>query len=422
VNKQIIEKCTDIYIDELGFTEQRTTIARYINELICNLTEHYEKQGVKSVSAKQDNFKHYILKPNEDGDYSLPEFLMNRLFYNVRKIEFGECGGNKGQYDAFQKSVALDMQKIRNQFHNLHDMQGDDTESVTARETAVKKVIMHEFEHALKTQFIVDGKGTEPSPQYVGLARNLRQIDKGAINLRANIEQGGRFCDSTEVHCGLHIPNGSPIADKGFRTPWDGNESHHNMDEIFNESESLVMASMTYGKPNLKPQAYKVFADRNCFPLYNLESSNFAITQFGFLLKEVIGQKESFEGMYLNPTKMFETFNKNYQDIFDNNLTKDEWRGKKPWEQLQRYIAEIKATGNEKDYLHLTNLLAQCLERKVMAEIDKTTKTDLMRTLNNFRVHSMTNDDRGKLHALPHYKILLSLKQKVAEKEEQVTR
>lgn len=397
MDRQKISDFIDIFVSELN-PGNDYNYAATLKELVGNLVDHYSKLGITSVPVQQDGFKHYMIKPT-NGEYSLEDFFLNRLFFNVRKIE--TQSNSKGHYDNSDQSIGFNFKSIDGQFK--HEPLLLKPEHSAVRERAKKKVVMHEFEHAMQSRFDVDSKAN-PSPITLGMYDKISRVNggryAGILNSRSNVEKGGIALHNYNLHVGLYTPSNSPLANDAYRTDYiDDNKSHHNMNEIFNESESLLMAGVE------KPQTiltYPKSSSGNFVPIFNNESSNAHITTFGFMLKQVMGAEESFKGMYFQPTIMMKKFNQDFGDIFAAKYG----NGKSAWEHLQAKISEIRAGTKEHDYLDLTETLAKCLVRRVEREKGRVPADKLLKSYSAFVAVSINNYDETKRKALPHFRIL----------------
>ena len=86
--------------------------------------------------------------------------------------------------------------------------------------------------------------------------------------------------------------------------------TENNVNEIFNESEALVMSGSDEKKQ-------EIFPSGNQINVRNVESSNFLITNYGFMLKKLLGEQKTFQGMYLDRNVIIDYFNTNYGKIFE---------------------------------------------------------------------------------------------------------
>ena len=180
-----------------------------------------------------------------------------------------------------------------------------------------------------------------------------------------------------------------------------------NLNEIFNETEALEMANVKecQGRFNLD--------DGSFFRVRNFESSNYRITNYGELIKILLGDEATFKGMYISPNEMFELFNRRYGDVFSKNFNNN----KDAFENLIIQIEKLKKTRSKEDHLMLQKVLTQCLEKKMEKQLGKKDTGILKSELEKFSSFSMSNDNEQIRESMEHIRILNSLGEKIKEQE-----
>lgn len=385
-----VSKFIDVYADELGLDEE---IRGYLKELIPNLAKKY--QGT-NIDIRQDNLQTYIIDPSSE-DYSLEEFFINRLFHNVVQVRLEDSLGKhtKGHYVADYKKIELDNDRINNQIKFSKESA---TELEEIKRTARKKVIMHEFEHGMQALFS-EGKISESSrATRENIRRKLLKIDNGryAQEIREEYDEQKLQGDEKNVSIGF----------SGINM---GHFQHVLLLEIFNESECIDMAGVT------KPQMIARYKSGNQFDIYNDESSNSSITNYGYMLKALMGKDETFEGMYFNAEKIMNLFEQRYGDIIKeayNDLSKGK-SNLSTMDLLEKALKEIKDTNSEEKHLKLNTVLAKCLERNIEITKQFDSKDDLSDRIAVFKKYLITNNDPDKNNALPHKQILQQIEENV---------
>lgn len=152
----------------------------------------------------------------------------------------------------------------------------------------------------------------------------------------------------------------------------------------------------------------------------NFESSNFAITKYGYILKAVIGERDSFVGMYLNPSEMIEKFNAKY----NSNFQKEFNNGKTAYQNVIEKISGFKENGEWRlEEFKFQSLLVQCFEQDLEGKL----QFDLEETKRSYKAikENITQipdkDLRNKIfngHNIPdYYKILDRIKARIDEYE-----
>lgn len=398
-----IQKIND-YIDAYSRAiELPDDYKEILKELMPRIIEKYSKTR-SSVSVKEDDYDKYVIKP-VNGEYSIEDFFLNRLMRNVWSI--GSSAKAKGNYRADSMCVQIDDSKLETQLVGKIDNPGANFEEIC--EIARKKVIMHEFEHALQTQFNGECLDFRYRSAYKRIIEEVSKINNGkyAESIHSydeiNDPEYGNF--ETCVHLGLdyHYPTRKDIitySDVAGRV---------NLNEIFNETEAIEMAGA-------RAQTQHTYPNGVYYIIRNRESSNYPITNYGNILKNLIGDELTFTGMYLNPEELFKTFNAKYNDVFQTMYETD----KDAWQILIEQLKLIKDNKNNDKANYSLNqklqeTLARCLEKDIDNELQKgNANTELLKKkIVQFRVEALTADDKEIRSKLRHFAILKSLKEKV---------
>lgn len=397
-----LEKISDFiraYSRAVGISQEYVDI---LEELLPKLIQKYS-QYIPCITDKQDDYDKYIIKP-VNGQYSVEDFFLNRLMRNVLRVEIDNIEGDtqKGGYYDEIHLIRFNPNVIATQL----DGQLPETTPnlVEIRKTASKKVVMHEFEHALQTQF---KRGGDIYP--IGKSNYQRIIEEilkigngkyiGIIQTFEEIEQKAEFKSEPKLikHNGLIDENHPSVLIE-------------NINEIFNETESIEMAGA-------KTQRYKRYSNGTYFPIRNSESSNRNITNYGNLIKMLVGEKNAFIGMYIEPEAMIKIFDARYGDIFSKAFGNN----KSAWINLMEQINKIKSTNTQENHLMLQTILAQCLERKIDIQSRKMSPGDLDKIKSiiiNFRNNMIWSDDKNIRDGLEHVQIIKSIREKVAKLEQ----
>lgn len=381
-----VNKFIDVYSDELGLDDE---IRQYLKELIPNLVSKYE--GI-NVDIRQDNLPTYIINPNNEN-YSIEDFFINRLFHNVVKVKMEDSLGKhtKGMYVPDSKMIKLNNSKINNQIKFSGYSEGELQE---IKAIARKKVIMHEFEHGMQATFSVGRLSVQSEIMRQNIVRKLLEIEGGKYTGEINQDYEKQSLQDDEGNISL-----------GFSRIYGQHLSHRLLLEIFNESECLDMANVT------KPQLSLKYQSGNQLYIYNDESSNSSITGYGYVLKDLLGKDETFEGMYFNSEKIMTIFEQRYGDIVKDaysNLKKG-----KPnisaMDILEDVLSEIKKTNSETAHLKLNTVLAKCLERNVEITKQFDSEDDLKKRIDSFKKYLIKNEDIEKNDLLEHNEIIRQL-------------
>lgn len=394
-----IEKINDFIDAYSRALELKPRYTRALKELLPKLIQKYSQQ-IQKISDKQDDYDGYIIKP-DNGKYSIEDFFLNRLMRNVLSIQVNNIPGDndKGGYHAGAECISFNPSLILRQLDGKlpENMAGLDQ----IKETAAKKVIMHEFEHALQTQ-LKRGNGVQhPSDQ-----RIYKKIIDEILKIK-----NGKYKDKIQTfdEIARRPSTNKMVKHNGLISSSYSSSIIGNTNEIFNETESLEMAGS-------KVQARVTYADGSYFPIRNAESSNKNITNYGDFIKILVNPKSTFIGMYIEPEMMFKTFNSQYGDIFKEAYGNE----KKAWDNLMEQINKIKSTNAKQDHLMLQTILAKCLDKKVEQTIQagKLTPENLPQiqsAIMTFENNMISHKDKNVRDGLEHIQILESISEKVRQ-------
>lgn len=372
-----------------------------VKELLPKLIIKYTP-AFYSVTVEQDSYDKYPIKP-KNGTYTLEDFFINRLLRNVWSL--GLDSSYKGNYTPDDLCVSFNEESIKLQLAKVINKDRDDFKELD--EIARKKVIMHEFEHALQTRFNISSLDLRYRETYKNIIENIKKIKNGKYAsevydyeyLRDKDYFGAR---ESYISTGLHYSSNI----KGVKTYRDV-EGFDNLNEIFNETESLEMA-------NARRQSYRIYDKKHYYEIRNMESSNYAITNYGNMIKILLGEKTTFKGMYLDASSAFATFNERYGDIFSKHFNND----KDAIENLIIIINKIKKDGELEDHLFLQEVLSECMLKKVKHNLGKVASQELMDQLRDFKSYCIWGTNKEARLELNHYNILIKAKNLINEIEE----
>lgn len=380
-------------------------------ELMGNIIQKYEKI-IPNVPVSMDQGSVYLIKP-QNGKYSVEDFFLNRLMRNVwviseinqSSVDMGLSDAHtKGQFIASNQELSLNYPKLDKQLETIKEkLESMGRNYEKAKSDAKKKVIMHEFEHALQTKYD-DKLEFRTRYSYSQISDELEKMKKYSNIIRTYDEIPKELGDSSHyVFCGTHCS--SSLENKLSNTYREVN-GFDNLNEILNESESLEMSGY-----NLNVFSILDNNSGNMFPLRNWESSNSSITNYGDLFKTIFGKQNSFSLMYLNPIEGFKKFNSEYNDIFQAEYSSN----KDAIELFITAITEIKKTNSEEDHLKLNATLAKCLHKKVEKDLNnpKVSNERMLSVIQKFEDLSITNGNNNLRNNLLHIQILNNLKTKI---------
>lgn len=406
MNKIKVQEFCQAYSKALNLDDEIESI---LTELMINIISNYEKR-IPSIQASLDqSTSSYLIKPI-NGKYSIEDFFLNRLIRNIWTVEvitqkdidegFADSG-TKGMFDPTMQEVKLNLAKQESQLKRFEKLYATYDDYERERQVAKRKVITHEFEHGLQTRYDnelnINLRATYKriSDEIMKLSK-YRSIIQSYEEIPKNIKGFGNSYLST----GCHIS--SRLEGTGKRTYRDVH-GFDNLNEILNESESLIMHRQRIPIIN----TYK--SSGNSMQIYNPESSNSTITNYGFMFKAVFGDNLSFELMYIDPQKAFERFNNQYNDIFQTIYGSN----KDAIELFIMAITEIKERPleAENNHLKLQLALAKCLEKKINTfyNNNEVSNEQMLESIARFKPFCM----RDKNMQLEHIKLLKELEERI---------
>lgn len=372
--------------------------ANIVKEVIPYLIQKYSSSFPNGITVNQDPYDKYVIKPT-NGVYSLEDFFLNRLLRNV--WSFQKDSKYKGDYQPSDMSIHFNEEKIRNQLNKVLDTKRSDFNQL--KKDAARKVKMHEFEHAFQTRYSNECLDIRYRMAYKNIIDEIRNY------------KGGKY--ETITYSYEELKNKNPYAnfDKYLSTGFHFSSNNKSiktyrevkgfdeLNEIFNETESLDSAKTT-------KQGYIQYRDGSYMVVRNAESSNYSITEYGYLLKIILGNQISFIGMYLNPSVVIQIFNETHKDIFKDSFKNN----KDPWENLLNQLYKIKQTNDQKEHLFLQEVLAKCMSQKIekglITNVDENIMSD---ALENFKDHCIWGQTREIRESLAHFRILKNSKDKI---------
>lgn len=374
-------------------------------ELMENIITKYEKE-IDYIPVSLDDSQVYLIKPI-NGKYSVEDFFLNRLMRNV--WSYSEINENtikegfvdehtKGCYDASFNEVNINKIKLSNQLEKYKQYLG--VNYLSMKSSAEKKVIMHEFEHGLQTRFDNQLNVTNRSV-YKSISDELLKLGK-YNDILNSYEILPKSLSDRNNYLSTGVYYSSYSDSLGIKT-YKNVDGYDNLNEILNETESLEMSNQIL-------YLNAILEDGNYYPFINPESSNSAITNYGYLIKILLGEQKTFEAMYLNPQILFETFNNKYTDIFQTLYNSNNDAITILIEQLN----VIKNLHKTEDILKLNEVFAKCLEYDINNDLKANISEDILKSkIENFSKYVVRNNDLEKNKDLNHIKVLDDIKNNI---------
>ena len=402
MNKVKVNDFVSAYSKVLGLDNN---VKNILIELMENIIIKYENI-IDYIPTSLDDSKVYLIK-SINGKYSVEDFFLNRLMRNVwfyseineNTIKEGFADEHtKGSYDASFNEVNINKIKLSNQLEKYKQYLG--VNYLSMKSSAEKKVIMHEFEHGLQTRFDNQLNVTNRSV-YKSISDELLKLGK-YNDILNSYEILPKSLSDRNNYLSTGVYYSSYSESLGIKT-YKNIDGYDNLNEILNETESLEMSNQTL-------YLNAILEDGNYYPFINPESSNSAITNYGFIIKILLGEQISFEGMYLNPQSIFVNFNNKYNNIFQTLYNSNNDAITILIEQLN----VIKNSHKEEDILKLNQAFAQCLEHDINNDLKANISEDILKLkIENFSKYIVRNNDLKKHNQLNHVIILNKLKEKI---------
>lgn len=423
-----IEKINDV-VECIGQVYNLKPMARELLKLNIIARVSMYKDIADYIPANLIENQNYLFKP-VNGKYSLVDFFLNRLTYNVREYNLNASNiGDKGHYDMYKMELVLmptaSMTKlVRNGLSNRNIKISE--EELSKR---IRKVFNHEVGHALQTSFTNGFETISPNNEssrdrtnkYLELINLVRKQKNGKyspyIIQNSELKLGETMLLDTGLSILKNPRRNDSIERRKLREKIGGNATwgmtYDELIEIFNEDESLKVSGC------MNSMGTKSLDDGNYKPIFNYDSSNYSITGYAPMLKRIVGKEITFSAMYIDPICFVETLNSRYQDIaeevFSNksniilNIT-----------GLLRRIKHDKTPGIANECcLKLDLFIVKCFEKRVDKYLENNSFLDndmyntIMGELLEIEKYVTRNKDANKNTQLQHNIVIANTKQKL---------
>lgn len=411
MNKVKVEKIVDVFCDEIKLDNGR--YRKIIQELMGKIITEYESSGIEFIEDEQE----YIIK-NPNNRYTVEDFLLNRLLFNITSFIRKE-EGDRAYYDPSLREIVLNTKKLSTLLDRYKYLNFDENQKFNAG----KKVVMHEVEHALQTSF-EKGPHINDCEHYKSLYNKLKKI---GLDIELNpIYDGRKLLPLTGT--GKKIESGvMGVSKKDTYYKFcgtihlDENDKNYikenNINEILNESESLLMSNSDENLIISFPQGTKI-------KVRNIESSNYLITNYGFMLRMILGKERIFKGMYQNRKEIIDYINVEFGDVFQS-VFGEHFKKKYPqfdemdaWALLHLAINSIKYSYEEgkKDYSEICHqklnlALSICFERIIKERIAHGENVEFIKQeWIEFKNLCLFKSEKEKNDELAHMQVLYDLK------------
>lgn len=336
-----------------------------LEDLLVNVIKYvYEEysEEIKYVPVKFDTYDKYIFKPI-NGAYSLEDFLLNRLLRSVESIEYTDmCLWSEYSHDF--NNIQIERKRIKEHLANDPDR--------------ARKLVAHEFLHSLITQFT--GKEMRYSESYESIKDELRIIF-GTEAISPSIPKSdNNFYEEPYLHSGFTFS--SKITKNNPQLKY----NIENLDEIFNEHDSIKASNDNYGcfvSMNKENNILLICA--------NPESSNSYITNYAPMISCLFNKGFKFIGQYIDPEIVYNFINNHYSKIFQKNYKSEE----NALTIICKELSELKQNPKDIDkHIKLTNTLYECA--KLSQLLFKKNEEEIQKDLKTFAISGLFDSSTGK--------------------------
>jgi len=109
--------------------------------------------------------------------------------------------------------------------------------------------------------------------------------------------------------------------------------------------------------------------------VYNSDSNNSQIISYAMMMKIILGEENTYRTLHEDTSVAFEYFDQ-FKDISDETLNNSVYYGKSPMLNVVDYLDKIKETNSLELSLELDRFFTECLQRKVVNELNSPTLTE----------------------------------------------
>lgn len=386
MNRERVNDYINAYAKAINLEQSDILI---LKEVMAKMISKYEKI-TPYVSVEQDSYDKYIIKP-QNGKYSMEDFLLNRLMRSVWNMKYDDKLDATGRYDTESLTIIYNDEKLDSQFNMFKKYANMNFEEF--KSTEIKKDKMHEWGHALQSVFNRGSLSVLDRARYRGIINEIRNVKGGRYRLETNsfdkIEEKSKGNKEESINSGVLV---------FFKSKQYGSQKDLRIfNEILNESEALEMAGA-------KTRARRSYNNGMYYNTKNPENNTTYIANYGELVKTLLGDQVSFEGMYLNPAKMYIAMNK-YNQVFQREYGNKDTA----WINLLRQIRIIKETNSCEEQLKLNKVLCSCLK----IGIEQTNPVIAQEKLDKYRKLTLNSDSQDVRKQMEHINILNSIQRTI---------
>lgn len=416
MNKSKINDFINVWAEVVGLTgEENKKYRNFIKTDIARRCEMYEKT-IPTISTRDDSCNAYIIKP-VNGQYSLEDFLLNRLMLGLREVSFtGALEGNGGEYIAHDKMLNVNVGALdslaKDKATRHRGLQGKNVQ-------IVQKTIEHELGHCYKSLFNDGFKAP------LGRGREQDEMYKKLIDALSKFENG-KYASQIKSLKDFDLEEYSDVIKTGIgdsRASYSHDSRFTWIDELLNETEALELTNSNdvHEIWPLQDENGRDSTSGNYVNVYNYLSGYSPFTGYGTILKSLLGKENTFRAEYISSIDIFKQFDQEYADIVQDVWGLDPQKYP-PMKCIFLDFDDIRSRKhfNENIMLKLDEFFAKCYERKVekiMAQgnLSPELRESTLREIETFQSRLTTNKDPNKRDALAHNVIFNNLRTRINE-------
>lgn len=361
INIEKINDFVDVFLDNIQI-DKNYKHYKYVSNLIKKSI--YRRiimyQDIEYIPKDFDNCTNYLIKPNDDGTYSIEDFFLNRLMMSLGEINFNSLGeAGFGAYSS-RRDINLDLdESYKVAIAIVHDKQ-------YAIQFAEESFI-HEIGHALQVSFSNSinqgiGYGKSKTTNYLNLLNALKTYKDGKYKdlliVESELDVNGKILNTDFEGISSHDYS----IETGYLNKTLGVDTHF-LDEMMNELEATKVAGMTDER-----FVFDSIYDEGTKSGYYEKVPNIVCGYrrwFGISkeLYALIGKNNMFKMQYGNADIALFEFDQEYKDVsqemFGNNCVS-------PTSVICFYVNNIeKKNRSYKYYIYIHDFLSKCIEKKI---------------------------------------------------------
>lgn len=414
INKEKISDFVDVFLENIEIDKNHKHF-KYVSNIIKESIYRriYMYQNIKYIQKKFDNCTNYLIKPNDNGTYSVEDFFLNRLMMSLGKFNFNSMGEiGLGGYSS-NREINLDLDSSYKESMAVMNDQN------YANQFAVESLV-HEIGHALQVSFsnsINRGTGFKyQKDNYLNLLNALKTYKDGKYK-DLIVDDNKLDLDGKLQKTDFEGINSHDYSETGYLNSL--NLNTHNLDEMMNELEATKVAGMTDEKfvfdsiydGDTKSGYYEKVPNVVCGyrRWYGISKEMYAL----------VGKNNMFKMQYGNSDTALSEFDQKYKDVSQEMFGND---CISPTSVICFYVNNIeKKNRSYKYYVYIHDFLSRCIEKKVDSILNNNLATkeqisEFVETIDSILNSTLHHTDSKIDNELPHIIRYTSIKEKLLNK------